>query len=191
VETGIEQEPGSGPSGWNVVLVEPEIPPNTGSVARLCAGCGGVLHLVEPLGFSLDDRYLKRAGLDYWDAVRLCVHPSFAAYLEAAQPDRLWLYGARAPRLYSAVSYQPGDHLVFGSESKGLPTSLLEQFAAQTLRLPILPAVRSYNLANSVAIALFEAIRQQGWDPGPHPGGYLPGKPTVPWRHRRGNAERG
>ena len=181
VLAALDRQPGAGGAGWNVVLVEPEIPQNTGSIARLCAGTGSVLHLIEPLGFSLEDRYVKRAGLDYWDAVALRLHASFASYLEREQPGRLWLFGARAERRHDQVDFRPGDHLVFGCESKGLPADLLERYADSTVRLPILPAVRSYNLANAVAIGLFEAIRQQGWDPGPHPGGYRPGKETTPW----------
>ncbi len=170
----------------HVVLVAPEIPPNTGSVARLCAGTATTLHLVEPLGFSLEDRYLRRAGLDYWPHVKLRRHSDFDSYLAAERPARLHLFHARASRCYSEVSYGPAEHLVFGCESKGLPKNLLRRYADAGVRLPILPVVRSYNLANSVAIALFEALRQQGWDPGPHPGGYRPGKPTVGWQQGKG-----
>lgn len=170
----------------NVVLVEPEIPPNTGSVARLCAGTGAALHLVEPLGFSLEDRYLRRAGLDYWPHVQLQRHADFEAYLSTARPQRMWLFHARAERSYVDVEFGPDDHLVFGCESKGLPGELLQRYCDAGVRLPILSAVRSYNLANSVAIGLFEALRQVGWDPGVHPGGYRPGKPTVSWREGKG-----
>ena len=175
-----------GSSGMHIVLVAPEIPQNTGSIARLCAGTGSILHLVEPLGFSLDDRYLKRAGLDYWGSVMLEVHLSFEEYLKLEQPARLFLFCARAPRVYTKQPFRRGDHLIFGCESKGLERSLLQRFSDRTLRIPLLPAVRSFNLANSVAEALFEALRQQGWDPGPHPGGFRAGKPTTPWKEGSG-----
>ncbi|MBM4321164.1 MAG: tRNA (cytidine(34)-2'-O)-methyltransferase, partial [Deltaproteobacteria bacterium] len=131
-QAAAEHSPAPAGAGWDIVLVEPEIPQNTGSVARLCAGTGCLLHLVEPLGFSLADRYLRRAGLDYWPSVALRVHSSlehfqtaFAERQEQEPPPCLWLFCARAPRLYTEVSYRRGDHLVFGSESKGLPRSLL------------------------------------------------------------------
>ncbi len=174
------------PCGLHLVLVAPEIPQNTGSIARMAAGTGAVLHLVEPLGFSLSDRYLKRAGLDYWPSVRLVVHPSFEEYLAEARPERLFLFHTRARTLYTDVSYRVGDHLVFGCESKGLPREILDAYPDSTLRIPSLPTIRSYNLSNSAGVALFEAIRSIGWDPGPHPGGYGPGKATIPWKQGKG-----
>ncbi len=174
------------PCGLHLVLVAPEIPPNTGSVARLAAGTGATLHLVEPLGFSLDDRYLKRAGLDYWDSVRLERHASFEDYLAATCPTRFFLFHTRSARRYTDAGFLPGDHLIFGCESKGLPRAILERYPEAGLSLPSLAAIRSYNLANSVAIALFEALRQIAWEPGEHPGGYEPGKETVAWRTGKG-----
>lgn len=146
---------------FHVVLIEPEIPPNTGNIARLCGATDTVLHLVGKLGFSLDDKHLKRAGLDYWDAVDIRRWESLAD-LQQAFPDRQWWYSSKkAERSYLQVSYQPGDFLVFGKETLGLPEELIHLNAARAIRIPIVnPAVRSFNLANSVAIILHEAIRQ-------------------------------
>jgi len=144
----------------HVVLVEPEIPPNTGSIARLCAGTDTVLHLVEPLGFSLEDRYLKRAGLDYWPHVQLVVHPSLD-HLTAAYPARRGFYATKsAPRLHTEVRYRSGDFLFFGRETRGLPEALLAAHPESTIRLPQNGKIRSQNLANAVAAILYEAIRQ-------------------------------
>jgi tRNA (cytidine/uridine-2'-O-)-methyltransferase len=152
--------------GLHIVLVHPEIPPNTGSIARLCAATGIRLHLVRPLGFSLDDRYLKRAGLDYWPLVDLHTHASYAAaraHVLAAEPAaRLWLFTGKAPRSYLDVSFRPGDALVFGKESCGLSDALLAEDPAALVGIPTLGPVRSLNLANAVAIALYEALRQIG-----------------------------
>jgi tRNA (cytidine/uridine-2'-O-)-methyltransferase len=142
----------------HVVLVEPQIPPNTGNVARLCAGTGCALHLVEPLGFSIADRDLKRAGLDYWDAVDLHVHASLDAFLaECSAP--LWLFSTRATRRYDAAAYAPGDALVFGKETSGLPQALLDANPERALRVPIRPgAVRSLNLSTTVGIVTYAAL---------------------------------
>ncbi|MDD3800682.1 MAG: tRNA (cytidine(34)-2'-O)-methyltransferase [Desulfuromonas sp.] len=149
------------PSPFHIVLIEPEIPPNTGNIARLCAATGSILHLVEPLGFSLDDRHLRRAGLDYWPQVQLRRWPDFAS-LQAAYPaGRWWLASKTAQRCYVEASFLPGDFLVFGKESAGLPADLLQQHADRCLRIPLLePAVRSLNLASATAILLYEALRQ-------------------------------
>ena len=146
-----------------VVLVEPQIPPNTGNVARLCAATGTRLHLVEPMGFPIDDAKLKRAGLDYWDSVVMSVHPSFDDFLRSAAPPRFFLFTTRASRSYLSVKYQPGDTLVFGSETHGLPDSLLEQYPDQVVGIPIrTDHVRSLNLSSAVAVAVYEALRQIG-----------------------------
>ena len=146
--------------GLHVVLVAPEIPPNTGSIARLCAGTDTELHLVEPLGFSLEDRYLRRAGLDYWPHVRLHVHPDLAS-LYAAYPDGRFFYASKkASRLHYEVAFRKGDFLVFGCETKGLPATLLADNATATLRLPQNDKIRSQNLANAVSAILYEALRQ-------------------------------
>jgi len=144
----------------HVVLVYPEIPPNTGSIARLCAGTDTVLHLVEPLGFSLEDRYLKRAGLDYWPHVQLQLHPSLDQ-LFAAHPAVRGFYASKAAeRLYTEVAYRRGDFLFFGRETRGLPAELLAAHPEATIRLPQNAKIRSQNLANAVAAILYEAIRQ-------------------------------
>lgn len=144
----------------NVVLVEPEIPPNTGNVGRLCLATGSVLHLVEPLGFSLEDRQLKRAGLDYWEHVQVRRWASWAA-LRAAHPEARFFYlTTKSPRPYWEESFAEGDFLVFGRETRGLPESLLEENRASCLTIPMAPQTRSLNLATSVGIVLFEAVRQ-------------------------------
>jgi tRNA (cytidine/uridine-2'-O-)-methyltransferase len=146
---------------FHIVLVEPEIAPNTGNVARLCAATGSPLHLVEPLGFQINDRTLKRAGVDYWNSVILHRHPNFGHLAEVLPGARFLLFSARASNPYTSVHFEPGDALVFGSESTGLPPELVSRYPDHLLRIPILnPAVRSLNLATAVGIVLYEAIRQ-------------------------------
>jgi len=145
-----------------VVLVEPEIPPNTGSIARTCAATGSALHLVEPLGFRIDDRSLKRAGIDYWHLVQVHVHASFTAFVDAHPQTRLHLFTAEAKRSYLDADIALGDALVFGRESVGLPRSLLAEHAQRVWAIPTSGAVRSLNLSNAVAIVLYEALRKQG-----------------------------
>ena len=149
------------PSGFNIVLVEPEIPPNTGNVGRLCLGTGSRLHLVKPLGFSLSDKELKRAGLDYWAEVDVTVWDSLEA-LRAAQAEgaRYFFLTTKSQQPYYEASFQPGDFLVFGRETKGLPEKILRENAEHCLTIPM-QGTRSLNLATSVAIVLFEAVRQQ------------------------------
>lgn len=146
-----------------IVLVEPEIPPNTGAIARLCAASNAVLHLVEPLGFRLDDSAMKRAGMDYWQHVTWHAWPNWAA-LKAAHPEaRFHFLTTKTKRVYTEARFGPGDFLVFGRETKGLPESLLVENAESCLTIPILnPKVRSLNLATAAAIVLFEALRQVG-----------------------------
>lgn len=151
-------------SAFHVVLFEPEIPPNTGNIIRLCANTGANLHLIEPLGFVLEDRLLRRAGLDYHEWVTLCVHSDLAAFVDTARPKRLLLFSTRGTRLYSDVQYLPGDALVFGPETRGLPAELLEAEPPEhRLRLPMRPGNRSINLSNAVAVAVYEAWRQHGF----------------------------
>jgi tRNA (cytidine/uridine-2'-O-)-methyltransferase len=153
------------PTGVQVVLVHPEIPPNTGSIARLCAATATPLHLIQPLGFSLDDRYLKRAGLDYWPFVELTLHADWAAFAAGAGDGRVLLFSARARDSYLQAPYNPSAHLflVFGGETSGLPPELLRSHAHATYRIPLLTEhVRSLNLANAVSIVLYEALRQRG-----------------------------
>jgi len=149
----------------HLVLVEPEIPPNTGNIARLCAATRTTLHLIEPLGFKLDDTQLKRAGMDYWAQVewrRWKNWPEFRAQLPASA--RWWLIESGGPRHYAEVAYEPDDYLVFGRETAGLPSGLLEENPGHWLRIPMFNAgSRSLNLSNCAALVLFEALRQQGF----------------------------
>ncbi|NYE57025.1 tRNA (uridine(34)/cytosine(34)/5-carboxymethylaminomethyluridine(34)-2'-O)-methyltransferase TrmL [Carboxydothermus ferrireducens] len=145
---------------FNVVLVEPEIPYNTGNIARTCAATGSTLHLVKPLGFSTEDKYLKRAGLDYWDKVRVIYHENFQELREKYPEGRFFYLSTKGKRYYHEVSYKPGDFLVFGKETQGLPQELLEANKEFTFRIPMLPQIRSLNLSNTVAIVVYEALRQ-------------------------------
>jgi tRNA (cytidine/uridine-2'-O-)-methyltransferase len=148
----------------DVVLVRPEIPPNTGNVIRLCANTGARLHLVEPLGFSLDDKQLKRAGLDYHEYAEMTVHADWEACLKALAGKRLFALSTRGSTRYDAVRYAPGDVFVFGAETSGLPAELLAAFPAERrLRLPMRPGNRSINLSNAVAVVVYEAWRQSGF----------------------------
>lgn len=145
----------------HVVLVEPEIPPNTGNIARLCAATHTELHLIEPLGFRLDDKTLKRAGMDYWRHVTWRTWPDWAAFRAAHAHGRLHLLTTKASRAYTAARFEPGDFLIFGRETRGLPESLLKENAEACLTIPMAnPEVRSLNLATAAAIVLFEALRQ-------------------------------
>ena len=148
---------------FHIVLVTPEIPPNTGNVIRLAANTGCTLHLVEPLGFSMDDKHMRRAGLDYHEYAEVRKHPSWNALLASEQPagGRLFALSTRGTRPVHAVAFEPGDWLVFGSETSGLPAAILEGIPPpQRLRLPMRPGQRSLNLANAVAVTVFEAWRQ-------------------------------
>jgi tRNA (cytidine/uridine-2'-O-)-methyltransferase len=151
-------------SPLHVVLVEPQIPPNAGNVARLCAATGCALHLVEPLGFRIDDRELKRAGLDYWDALGVIVHPSLEGLLEAFPPQRLWLLSTRATRSYADADFAHGDALVFGKETAGLPQALIDAHPERALRIPMRPgAVRSINLSTAAGIVTYAALARLGF----------------------------
>lgn len=147
----------------HIVLYEPEIPQNTGNIARTCAATGSMLHLIEPLGFELSDRYLKRAGLDYWHMMRYRVYPDFGRFLEAWPGARMVFLSTKAPRAYTEETYGPDDFLVFGCETRGLPESLLLRVYDRCVRIPMAPGARSLNLSNSVAVVLYEALRQQGF----------------------------
>ena len=149
----------------DVVLVEPEIPPNTGNVIRLAANTGARLHLVKPLGFSLDDKQLKRAGLDYHEYASLAVHENWDRFAAHMRGRRMFAFATSGERLYTAVRYAADDVLVFGKEATGLPAAIVETFAPEMrLRLPMRPGNRSINLSNAVAIAVFEAWRQLGFE---------------------------
>jgi tRNA (cytidine/uridine-2'-O-)-methyltransferase len=147
---------------FRVVLVEPEIPPNTGSVARTCAATGSPLHLIEPLGFRIDDRSLKRAGIDYWHLVDVHTHPNLAAFESAYPAIRMHFMSSDARRSYLQADLQPGDALVFGKESVGLPRQLLEAHPERVWGIPTSGQVRSLNLSNAVAIVLFHALARHG-----------------------------
>jgi len=153
----------------HVALVEPQIPPNTGNIARLCAATGTSLHLVEPLGFSLDAADLKRAGLDYWDAVDLWVHHDWPAFREAVSRERCLYFSAQGVRSFWEAPYRDRAVLVFGNERDGLPDRIREKHADRVYRIPMRDTVRSLNLATAVGIVLYEALRQQGWGDGPLP----------------------
>ncbi len=161
-----------GPPRLHVVLVCPEIPPNTGNIARLTAGAGCRLHLIEPLGFSLEDRQVRRAGLDYWPHVDKRLHTSWEAFVEAEDPaeERMWFFTAEAERSFRAQPYRRGDWLIFGRESVGLPPELRQAYPDRGVHIPMhRTLVRSLNLANSVAVAVYEALRTTGDDPGSDP----------------------
>lgn len=148
---------------FHIVLIEPEIPPNTGNIARLCGATGTVLHLVGKLGFSLDDRYLKRAGLDYWEVIDVRHWENLEALEKAFPHGRWWYTSKKAERSFVAADYQPGDLLVFGKETAGLPEALLARHPERCIRIPIFsPRVRSLNLSTAAGIVLYEALRQTG-----------------------------
>ena len=152
---------------FHVVLYQPEIPPNTGNVIRLCANTGATLHLIRPLGFTLDDAKLRRAGLDYREWARVREHATLEACLTAVSPLRVFAFSTRATRLYSEPRYRPGDALLFGPETRGLPGEILASLPAEhILLLPMVPGSRSLNLSNTVAVVVYEAWRQCGF-PGP------------------------
>jgi len=151
----------------NVVLVHPEIPPNTGNIGRLCCAVGATLHLIRPLGFHIDDRSLKRAGLDYWDKLDLMVWDDLEAYLSSVQPERLVLTGSKRGEPYHRIRFRRDDHILFGPETTGLPPELFARFPERVARIPIdLSKVRSLNLSTSAGIVVYEALRQTGAWPG-------------------------
>jgi tRNA (cytidine/uridine-2'-O-)-methyltransferase len=147
---------------YNIVLVEPEIPPNTGSVARLCGATDTILHLVKPLGFSTDDRHLKRAGLDYWKFVRIVYWENLEEFLAAQDEEALHFFTTKVERPYTQVGYGPGDYLVFGRETRGLPAEIIALYRERCATIPMSnPNIRSINLGMAAAVVLYEAIRQR------------------------------
>ena len=148
----------------NIVLFEPEIPQNTGNIARTCAATGSNLHLIKPLGFSVNDKYLKRAGLDYWDKLEIEEHSSFPKFLEKYPPEKnnMFFLTTKGQKCYSDLDYSGMDEvfLLFGKETKGLPEDVLQKYITNAIRIPMLPTLRSLNLSNSVAIVLYEVLRQ-------------------------------
>ena len=154
---------------FNVVLVHPEIPPNTGNISRLCANTGCTLHLIKPLGFSLDDKHMKRAGLDYHEYATVRIHESFTTFLESEKPDpaRMFAMTTHGSHPFALSLFQPGDWFVFGCEGSGLPENIRELFdTEQRIRLPMKPKNRSLNLSNAVAVTVFEAWRQNNYEGG-------------------------
>lgn len=154
---------------FNVVLVRPEIPPNTGNVIRLCANTGSALHLVKPLGFTLEDKHMKRAGLDYHEYATVKVHESFEDFLRTEMPDpgRMFAMTTKGSTPFASMAFQPGDWFVFGSEGSGLPEDVRSRFPeSRRIRLPMMPNNRSLNLSNTVAVTVFEAWRQNGFKGG-------------------------
>ena len=147
----------------NIVLVEPEIPANTGNIARTCAATGSRLHLIKPLGFDISDKAVKRAGLDYWHLVDVTVYENLEDFFEKTKAEDLWLMTTKAPRSYAEASFSEDCWLLFGKETKGLPEDLLSTHYERCLRIPIRAEARSLNLSNSVAVVVFEALRQQSF----------------------------
>lgn len=148
---------------FNIVLVEPEIPANTGNVARTCAVTGCSLHLVKPLGFSIDDKHLKRAGLDYWQLLDVHIHETLDDFLKKTDPRTLFFATTKGAQCYTQINYPRGAHLVFGKETRGLPETLLKSYPGQCFRVPMREGARSLNLSNSVAITVYEAFRQHNF----------------------------
>jgi tRNA (cytidine/uridine-2'-O-)-methyltransferase len=147
---------------FNIVLVEPEIPPNTGTIARLCGATDTVLHLVKPLGFNIDDKHLKRAGLDYWEYVKITYWESLDAFLAAQDERQLYFFSKKSGRPYTTAEFTPGDFLVFGKETKGLPEEVIRLYIDRCYTIPMSNRnIRSLNLANAAGIVLYEALRQQ------------------------------
>ena len=148
----------------NIVLVEPEIPQNTGNIARTCSVTGAALHLVKPLGFEIDDKKMKRAGLDYWNELEIHYYENLVEFLEKNKDEEMWFFSKKASHVYSEISYPKRVFLVFGKETKGLPENLLEQRFDHSLRMPMKEGSRSLNLSNTVAIAVYEAMRQRDFE---------------------------
>lgn len=149
---------------FHIVLVEPEIPPNTGNIIRLCANTGAQLHLIEPLGFTLEDKQLRRAGLDYHEWVDIKIYPSLENFIETIKPQRVFACSTHGKKNYSHISFQSNDAFLFGPETRGLNKNLLNTFPSENiLRIPMIPNNRSLNLSNAVAVILYEAWRQQGF----------------------------
>lgn len=147
----------------NIVLVEPEIPPNTGNVARLCAATGATLHLVKPLGFSIDDKQLKRAGLDYWHLLDIVIYDNFAEFEEKNPVGTRYLATTKGGKAYTDLSYDDGGYLLFGKETKGLAPEIIARYPDTAIRLPMRADARSLNLSNSVAVVVYEVLRQWGF----------------------------
>lgn len=148
----------------NIVLLEPEIPQNTGNIARTCAATGAALHLIRPLGFAIDDRKLKRAGLDYWDKLDITYYDNLADFYAKNPNAEVYYYSTKAPRAYTEITYPAPVYLMFGKETKGLPEELLAANLAHTVRIPMRDHLRSLNLSNSVAVGVYEVLRQRDFE---------------------------
>jgi len=151
------------PVNFNIVLLEPEIPANTGNIGRSCVVTGATLHLIRPLGFSTEDKYIKRAGMDYWDMLDVRYYNNYGDFLEQNSHPIVFLTSSKVTRCYTDVSYPPGAFIIFGKESAGIPKSILDTSPDTCVRIPMLDGVRCLNLGSSVAIVLYEALRQQGF----------------------------
>jgi tRNA (cytidine/uridine-2'-O-)-methyltransferase len=160
---GAKMDRDYGRMSFNIVLYQPEIPANTGNIARLCVGCGAQLHIIKPMRFLLTDKYVKRAGLDYWDKLDLVFHDQYEDFHKLFPSKRVFYCSTKGGKLYSEVNYTVGDTFVFGPETRGLPDDLLQRYPDQVLKIPMTDDIRSINLANSVAIVLYEAWRQTGF----------------------------
>mgnify|MGYP005977358527 FL=1 len=148
----------------NIVLFEPEIPSNTGNIGRTCVATGSRLHLIEPLGFKLNEKALKRAGMDYWKDLDVTTYINYEDFLEKNPGAKIYMASTKAPNLYTEVDYEPDCYIMFGKESGGIPEEILLEHQETAIRIPMLPDTRSLNLANSVAIVLYEALRQNGFE---------------------------
>lgn len=151
----------------HIVLYEPEMPANTGNIGRTCVACGAVLHLIEPLGFKLNEKMIKRAGLDYWEHLDVRTYVNFQEFLDKNQDPRIYMATTKSRQTYADVTYEGADedvYLVFGKESAGIPEEILLDYKETAVRIPMLPEIRSLNLSNSVAIVAYEVLRQQGFD---------------------------
>ena len=148
----------------NIVLFEPEMPMNTGNIGRTCVATNTRLHLIEPLGFKLNEKAVKRAGLDYWDKLDVTVYSDFQDFLDRNPGAKIYMATTKAPKTYTEVEYEPDCYIMFGKESAGIPEEILVEHEETCIRIPMLPEIRSLNLSNSVAIVLYEALRQQGFE---------------------------
>ncbi len=148
----------------HIILHQPEIPGNTGNIGRTCVATGTPLHLIEPLGFRLDEKSIRRSGMDYWERLDVSRYINFTEFQEKHPGVKIWMATTKAKRMYTEVSYGPDDYIMFGKESAGIPEEILVEHEDSCIRIPMLPAIRSLNLSNSVAIVLYEALRQQGFE---------------------------
>ncbi|MCI8561385.1 MAG: tRNA (cytidine(34)-2'-O)-methyltransferase [Dorea sp.] len=148
----------------NIVLLEPEIPANTGNIGRTCVAAGAKLHLIEPLGFRLDEKSLKRAGMDYWEQLDVATYIDYDDFLDKNPGAKIYMATTKAPNVYTEVSYEPDCYIMFGKESAGIPEELLTDHKEECIRIPMAGRIRSLNLGNSVAVVLYEALRQNGFE---------------------------